>query len=127
ANHEAIAYEKAGENTGDEFNRKVRMNRMLLSHIVPTLEILNFFKVKWFTYFYVGHRTSRYLLWLVHLILVVTNFYLSFSSTTYAYILFFHILILLSAIFQHVIKTKNTLLNLIYYYCITVLAQYVGI
>lgn len=43
---DAIAYEKAGENDGDEFKRKVRMNRGILEAILPDLRILNMFKYK---------------------------------------------------------------------------------
>ena len=73
ANHNAIAYEKAGENIQDEYKRKVRMNRIILSSIFPNIKLLNIFKYKWFTYFYFGHRTSRYLLWLNHIILHTSN------------------------------------------------------
>ena len=52
ANHEAIAYEKAGENIQDEFKRKVRMNRIILSSILPDIKILNIFKYKWFTFLF---------------------------------------------------------------------------
>ena len=83
ANHDAIAYEKAGEVIGDEFNRKVRMNRVILSHILPDIRILNVFKYKWFSYFYFGHRTCRYLLWISHLFLLITNTLLLWESWFY--------------------------------------------
>ncbi|MGR5981032.1 hypothetical protein ACT7DJ_36445 [Bacillus cereus] len=51
ANHDAIACEKAGEVIEDEFGRKVRMNRIILKHILPDVRILNIFKYKWFSYF----------------------------------------------------------------------------
>src|SRR5699024_6304714 len=73
ANHDAIAYEKAGEIIEDEFGRKVRMNRIILKYILPDLRILNVFKYKWYTYFYLGHRTCRYLLWISHLILFLSS------------------------------------------------------
>lgn len=73
ANHDAIAYEKAGEVIEDEFGRKVRSNRVLLAQILPDIRILNIFKYKWFTYFYLGHRTCRYLLWIAHFVLFATN------------------------------------------------------
>jgi len=62
-NPEAIAYEKAGEIIEDEFKRKVRMNRRILKNILPNIRILNIFKYKWYSFFYLGHRTCRYLLW----------------------------------------------------------------
>lgn len=127
ANHEAIAYEKAGENTNDEFSRKVRMNRVLLSHIMPSLKILNVFKYKWFTYFYLGHRSSRYLLWFAHALLLFSNVSLAINHALYAWILLLHILILVMGVVQHVVSTKSIILNLIYYYLMTIVAQYKGI
>lgn len=127
ANHDAIAYEKAGENTEDEFNRKVRMNRVLLSHIIPDIRILNIFKFGWFTYFYIGHRTSRYLLWLAHFTLLISNIMLSINSNFYFYILILHILILLIGLLQHFKGINSSRINLIYYYLVTILAQYKGI
>ncbi|EJC3746422.1 glycosyltransferase, partial [Enterococcus faecium] len=70
---EALVYEKAGETNQDEFNRKVRMNRIILKGILPDYRILNIFKYKWYSFFYFGHRTCRYTLWLNHLILLITN------------------------------------------------------
>lgn len=127
ANHKALAFEKAGENTEDEFNRKVRMNRVLLSHIMPDLRILNIFKYGWFTYFYLGHRTSRYLLWMAHLILLCSNIILAFKSELFGFILIGHLLVLLIGLIQHLFKLKNRITNLIYYYLVTIFAQYKGI
>jgi hypothetical protein len=76
ANHDALAYEKAGENIGDEFNRKVRMYRDILQSILPDVRMLNIFKYRWFSYFYFGHRSCRYLLWIAHLVVLITNFLL---------------------------------------------------
>src|SRR5699024_6103163 len=70
-NPNAVAYEKAGENIEDEFKRKVRMNRGILTSILPDFRILNIFKYRWYSYFYFGHRTCRYLLWLSHLLILV--------------------------------------------------------
>lgn len=127
ANHDAIAYEKAGENTNDEFNRKVRMNRVLLAHILPSLKILNFFKLRWFTYFYLGHRTSRYLLWLAHLSLLVSNIILSIYSKFFLLVLVLHILVLFLGGIQKFLKLNNRIINLIYYYLVTITAQYLGV
>lgn len=83
-NHDAIAYEKAGEVIEDEFNRKVRMNRIILKQILPDIRILNIFKYKWFSYFYLGHRTCRYLLWISHLVVFISNAFLIPQSKLYA-------------------------------------------
>lgn len=127
ANHDAIAYEKAGEVVEDEFGRKVRMNRLILKHIFPDLRIVNFFKYKWFTFFYFGHRTCRYLLWISHLLLLISSVLLIFDSWFYmlAFVgqLFFYLL----ATLKLITRTSNKFITMIYYYCVTVIAQWVGV
>lgn len=127
ANHDAIAYEKAGENTEDEFNRKVRMNRVLLQHILPSFKILNIFKYKWFTYFYLGHRTSRYLLWIMHTLLFISNLFLVFQSKLYLIAIIFQAFFYSIGFINQFTKLENSLLNLISYYTMTMLAQWYGI
>lgn len=127
ANHNAIAYEKAGENTKDEYKRKVRMNRIILSSILPSIKILNVFKYKWFTYFYLGHRTSRYLLWFNHIILLLCNIIIYNHGIIYKLCLFIQILIYLIALLKFVCKINNKIINLIYYYCMTICAQINGV
>lgn len=127
ANHDAIAYEKAGEVIEDEFGRKVRMNRIILKQILPDLRILNFFKYKWFSYFYFGHRTCRYLLWISHLILLITNLILITDSWFYMIIFVGQVLFYLLAVIKSISNSNNKYLTLIYYYCVTILAQWVGV
>jgi glycosyltransferase involved in cell wall biosynthesis len=126
ANHDAIAYEKAGEVIEDEFGRKVRMNRIILKHILPDLRILNIFKYKWFSYFYFGHRTCRYLLWISHLLLFLTNA-LILLNWFYTMIFAGQVLFYLLALMRAITKSNNKYLTLIYYYCVTILAQWVGV
>lgn len=127
ANHDAIAYEKAGESNNDEYKRKVRMSRVILSYMLPTLKIFNVFKYKWFTYFYLGHRSSRYSLWLMHSVLLLTNIALAIDSSLFRFILLMQLLILFLILLQHFIKFNNKNLNLLYYYFMTVFAQGVGV
>ena len=127
ANHDAIAYEKAGENNQDEFKRKVRMNRIILSAILPSVKILNVFKYKWFTYFYLGHRTCRYLLWLMHIIALISSGILLSSGWMYILAFVTQILVYILSIVKCITKINNKYLNIIYYYCMTVLAQIVGV
>ncbi|EHQ89370.1 glycosyltransferase family 2 protein [Desulfosporosinus youngiae] len=126
-NHDAIAYEKAGEVIKDEFNRKVRMSRIILKHILPDINILNIFKYRWFSYFYFGHRTCRYLLWLSHLIVFVTNVFLIKESWLYAVTFTAQVLFYLLGIIRGVTKANNKQLTMIYYYCMTIAAQWVGV
>ncbi|NLP51841.1 glycosyltransferase family 2 protein [Bacillus sp. RO1] len=127
ANHDAIAYEKAGEVIEDEFGRKVRMNRIILKHILPDLRILNIFKYKWFSYFYFGHRTCRYLLWISHLLVFITNALLIQASLLYIITFAGQVLFYLLALVRAITKSNNKYLTLVYYYCVTVLAQWVGV
>jgi glycosyltransferase involved in cell wall biosynthesis len=127
ANHDAIAYEKAGEVIEDEFGRKVRMNRIILKHIMPDLRILNIFKYKWFSYFYFGHRTCRYLLWISHLLVFITNALLIQESWLYIMIFAGQVLFYLLALVRVITKTNNKYVTLVYYYCVTILAQWVGV
>jgi len=127
ANHDAIAYEKAGEVVEDEFGRKVRMNRVILRHILPDLRILNIFKYKWFSYFYFGHRTCRYLLWIAHLILLISSAVLVTESWFYILAFIGQIFFYALAIIKGLTKINNKYLTLIYYYCVTVIAQWVGV
>lgn len=127
ANHDAIAYEKAGEVIEDEFGRKVRMNRIILKHILPDIRIINIFKYKWFSYFYFGHRTCRYLLWISHLLVFITNALLIQESWLYIITFAGQILFYLLALVRVITKSNNKYLTLVYYYCVTILAQWVGV
>ncbi|MFZ3371669.1 MAG: glycosyltransferase, partial [Desulfitobacteriaceae bacterium] len=126
-NHDAVAYEKAGEVIEDEFGRKVRMSRDILNAIMPYRSIFNVFKYKWFSYFYFGHRTCRYLLWISHLVVFVANAFLIAQSWLYAVAFVGQVLFYLLGIIRAVTKTNNKLLTLIYYYCVTIAAQWVGV
>lgn len=127
ANHDAVAFEKAGESMGDEFKRKVRMNRLILKAILPDIRILNVFRYKWFSYFYFGHRTCRYLLWISHLTLFVTNIVLIPVHWLYLLTFIGQVIFYLLALVKHITKTNNKYLTLIYYYCMTVIAQWIGV
>lgn len=127
ANHDAIAYEKAGEVVEDEFGRKVRMNRIILKHILPDIKILNVFKYGWFSYFYFGHRTCRYLLWISHLLILVSSALLIRESSIYSVAFLGQTLFYLLALLRAVTKSQNKYLTLIYYYTVTIIAQWVGV
>src|SRR5699024_5161443 len=83
-NEKAIAFEKAGETTEDAFKRKVRLFRWILNSIFRNPKKYNIFKYGWFTYFYFGHRTLRYSLFILHGICFGTNMALITSSIFYS-------------------------------------------
>ncbi len=126
-NPDAIAFEKAGEVIEDEFKRKVRMNRGILGNILPDINILNFFKYGWYSYFYFGHRTCRYLLWITHLTILISNALLIVDSWFYSIIFIGQVSFYLLALLKAITKINNRYLNLIYYYTITIIAQWVGV
>lgn len=125
-NEKAIAYEKAGETNEDEYKRKVRMNRVILMHLKNGIKALNIFRYGWFSYFYFGHRTARYMLWISHLGVFVSNVALAFTGGW-----FWKALIALQCLFYIVgctgKYTNNRLAHMVYYYCMTVLAQWHGV
>ncbi|MGH2110167.1 glycosyltransferase [Aerococcus urinaeequi] len=127
ANNEALVFEKAGENDADEFGRKVRMNRVILDHIVPSWKIFNLAKYGWFSYFYFGHRTSRYLLWLAHILLLVVSVILAIDSSLFLILLFLQILFYLIGFLYNKLPIKNPLFKIINYYTMTIWAQIVGV
>lgn len=124
-NPDAVSYEKAGENNKDEFKRKVRMNRTILDIFVKMWRPLNIFRYKWFSVFYFGHRTCRYLLWLNHLIF----FMASVALTAIGYYIAGGVLVGLQlfAILLGLISVKHTvkfkLFRMLGYYSMTILAQ----
>lgn len=103
------------------------MNRILLSSIIPSFKILNVFKYRWFTYFYLGHRTLRYMLWLNHIILLICNIIIYNQGIIYKVCLLGQIVIYLTALLKFAIKIDNKIINIIYYYCMTIYAQINGV
>lgn len=125
-NEKSIAFEKAGESTEDEYKRKVRMNRVIVMHIKNGIKSMNIFKHGWFSYFYFGHRTTRYLLWLNHLIVLLSSICLAVLGGWFWKIavmgqLAFYLLGFIGKF------SSNHLLHMIYYYCVTIIAQWHGI
>lgn len=122
----AKAYEKAGENDKDEYKRKVRMNRNLFHNILPSFKILNIFKYKWLTIFWIGHRSCRYLLWIAHLLLLVISAILSPSNVFWMITFVAQVLFYIVAIVGTISKSSNKFVKLASYYSITVISQWHG-
>ena len=127
-NSKAIAIEKAGETNKDEFKRKVRMNRIILSTLKDSLKTVNIFKLKWFSIFYFGHRACRYLLWLAHLLAFITSVVMAWLGSKFGAVsTVLQLIWVVITILQMHSSVKNRLIRMIGYYGMTVLAQYVGI
>lgn len=130
-NPNAVATEKAGETDSDEFKRKVRMNRDILTMLSWGIKVMNPFKYGWFSFFYFGHRTCRYTLWLAHMVLVFCTAVVSFAPGVLGMMAIaataFQLLFFLLAGLEMKIKTNNRTLHIVGYYGMTVYAQMVGV
>ena len=125
-NKKAIAYEKAGETSEDEFKRKVRMSRYILNVHFERLDKYNFTKYRWFSYFYFCHRHLRNSLFILHILLFISNLCLINNSRLYMMMAIFQIGFYLISITYKLFNLKNKLLYIPYYYSLTIFAQFVG-
>lgn len=126
-NKDAKAFEKAGEIIEDEYKRKVRMARGILSNILPDIRLLNFMKYGWFSYFYFGHRSCRYLLWVAHSLLLVSNILLVKYGMFWRIFLLMQLIFYLVAVIGKMTKAKNVIMRMCAYYTMTVVAQWNGV
>lgn len=125
-NEKAIAYEKAGETSKDEFKRKVRMFRGGIRSLYTNLQKYNFFKYGWFSYFYFGHRACRRALFIFHILCFVSNALLVKESSFYALLFFIQCMFYLLAAMKMIFRLNSKLFYYPYYYCMTLAAQLVG-
>ncbi len=126
-NPDAVAYEKAGEVLEDEFKRKVRMNRGILPVLAESIPCLNVFRHGWFSFFYFGHRTCRWLLWFAHAAVYLCSLALAAKSRFFKLICAGQTLFYLLAFFALKTKTQNKPLKMMGYYTMTIAAQWVGV
>lgn len=123
-NEKAIAYEKAGEVSDDEFKRKVRMSRQILSISFSDISKYNIFKYGWFSFFYFSHRFLRNNLYLFHIIFYVSNLLIINKSNLFLIIFILQSIFYLLAILG--MKYKSKLFYLPFYYSMTIFAQLMG-
>ncbi|TDP81565.1 cellulose synthase/poly-beta-1,6-N-acetylglucosamine synthase-like glycosyltransferase [Halanaerobium saccharolyticum] len=124
---EAIAYEKAGENTSDEFKRKVRMFRVLPWNVFEKVSKYNPFKTGWFSYFYFSHRTLRYSLYLLHVLLLISNVFLWNQHWIYNLTLMGQLSFYSLAFIGALTKLKSKLFYSPYFYTMTITAQLIAV
>lgn len=125
-NEKAVAYEKAGETSQDEFKRKVRMFRNILTSLFGYPQKYNVFKNGWFSYFYFGHRTLRYSLFMLHAICFISNIPLIRLNMVYSIIFLIQSLFYLLALSKRIFGFKSKIFYYPYYYCMTLVAQLFG-
>lgn len=125
-NDKALAFEKAGSTTNDEFKRKVRMQRRILTNIRTNLRRLNIFKYGWFSFFHFNHKTLRFLQAFFHIVLFISNIFLIRQGFIYKLILLGQAVFLILAILGQVSKAKNKIVYFPRYYSMMMLAQILG-
>lgn len=125
-NPKAIAYEKAGENIHDEYKRKVRMNRTIFKNILPSVKIFNVFRYRWFSFFYIGHRSLRYLLWINHLLVLISSIVLAKTNFMWSIIAGSQILFFGLGAYGLVFRPHQKAIRMVTYYSMTIFAQWKG-
>lgn len=123
----AVAYEKAGENIGDEFKRKVRMFRGLPWNIFERISKYNPFKTGWFSYFYFSHRSLRYSLYLLHILLLISNLFSWNNHFIYQIALLGQLSFYLLSLIGVVTNIKFKIFYLPYFYTMTITAQFIAV
>lgn len=125
----ALVYEKASSSSKDEFKRKVRMQRGQPWKKYYDLQKFNFLKYHWFSYFYFGHKYLKYLLYIFHPVLFITNLLLIEINLFYLVIFIIQVVFYLSAIMGYLCKekVKIKIFYYSYHYTLTIVAQFVSV
>ncbi|MDT2719653.1 glycosyltransferase family 2 protein [Enterococcus gallinarum] len=126
-NEKAIAFEKAGETSEDEFKRKKRMARSIVSINFIDIQKYNFFKYGLFSLFYFSHRFLRNNLYLMHVLVLLINIMLVFkdrSTVIYSIMLIGQLILFLSPFIKLFSKIK--IFKLVSHYMMTIYAQLIG-
>ena len=122
----AIAVEKAGQTAEDEFKRKVRMQRRILTNIFTNLRRLNIFNYGWFSFFHFNHKTLRFLQAFNHIVLFIASLALINAGLFYRLVLAFQIAFYTLAAIGKVTGSSNKIFYFPYYYSMMMIAQLKG-
>ncbi len=125
-NPKAIAVEKAGATTKDEFKRKVRMQRRILSNIFTNLSRLNIFKYGWFSFFHFNHKTLRFLQAFNHIVLFIANLALLNQGVFYRLFFLGQVAFFTLAAIGKLTESKTKIFYFPRYYTMMMLAQIKG-
>ena len=125
-NPDAIAVEKAGQTIDDEYKRKVRMQRRILSNIFTNLRRLNIFKYGWFSFFHFNHKTLRFLQAFNHIVLFISNLVLINAGVFYKVFFIGQVIFFILAIIGKLTGSSNKILYFPYYYTMMMTAQLKG-
>ena len=125
-NPKAIALEKAGQTSKDEFKRKVRMQRRILTNIFTNLRRLNIFEYGWFSFFHFNHKTLRFLLAFNHIVLFITNLVLLNEGDFYRVFFLIQVGFFTLATIGKLTESRSKVFYFPYYYTMMMAAQLKG-
>ena len=125
-NPDAIAVEKAGQTAEDEYKRKVRMQRRILSNIFTNLKRLNIFKYGWFSFFHFNHKTLRFLQAFNHIMLFISNLALINHGLFYRIVFIGQVIFFTLAAIGKFSESKTKIFYFPRYYTMMMLAQIKG-
>ena len=125
-NPRAIAVEKAGQTTKDEFKRKVRMQRRILTNLFTNLRRLNIFEYGWFAFFHFNHKTLRFLQAFNHMVLFASNLALLNEGIFYRIFFLGQVVFFTLAAIGKLTESKNKIFYFPYYYTMMMAAQLKG-
>ena len=125
-NPKAIALEKAGQTSKDEFKRKVRMQRRILTNIFTNLRRLNIFEYGWFSFFHFNHKTLRFLLAFNHIVLFIANLALLNEGDFYRIFFLIQVGFFTLATIGKLTESKSKVFYFPYYYTMMMAAQLKG-
>ena len=125
-NPDAIAVEKAGATTKDEFKRKVRMQRRILANLFTNLRRLNIFNYGWFSFFHFNHKTLRFLQAFNHIMLFISNLALINHGLFYRVVFIGQVIFFTLAAIGKFSESKTKIFYFPRYYTMMMLAQVKG-
>ena len=125
-NPAAIAFEKAGATSKDEFKRKVRMQRRILTNLFTNMRRLNIFEYGWFSFFHFNHKTLRFLQAFFHIVLFGSNLALVNAGVFYRLVLAIQIVFFSLALVGYISESGLKIFYFPYYYTMMMAAQLKG-
>ena len=125
-NPKAIALEKTGQTSKDEFKRKVRMQRRILTNIFTNLRRLNIFEYGWFSFFHFNHKTLRFLQAFNHIVLFIANLALLNEGDFYRVFFLIQVAFFTLAGIGKLTESKSKVFYFPYYYTMMMAAQLKG-
>lgn len=124
----SLAFERSGTTIGDEIKRKRRMFGRIYSFIFhyPVLFInpFSYNLVYFFSVF--SHRTIRYMLPILHTILLISSSFLYGKNVFFSFALLFQITFFAIAFITFFLKPKIKVLMLPYYYLVFLISMILG-